>query len=51
MEKAFIDVFHKMADFFAGAADGGVVGVEDDADFVHEADLLGVVAGEVGILG
>ena len=51
MQQAFVDVGHEMARFFAGAANGYVVFVENDADFVHEPDLLFVVAGEVGIVG
>lgn len=42
-----VDVRHEVAGFLGCGADGHVVVVQHDADFVHEADLLFVVAGEV----
>jgi hypothetical protein len=50
VEEAVVDVGHEVAGFFGGRAERVVVGVEDDADFVHEADLFSIVAGEVVVL-
>jgi hypothetical protein len=50
VEETVVDVGHEVAGLFGGGADRVVVGVEDDANFVHEADLFGVVAGEVIVL-
>lgn len=45
--------WHEVArtNFLGRAADGHVVLVEHDAVLVHEADLLLVVAGQVGVAG
>ena len=47
VQEAVVDVRHEVAGLLRGGPDGRVVGVEDDAHLVHEADLLGVVAVEV----
>ena len=51
VEEALVDVAHEVAGLFGGGAQRLVVPVEDDADFVHEADLFGVMAAEVVVLG
>ena len=40
-----------MAGLFGGGAEGLVVVVEHDAEFVHESDLFGIVAAEVVVRG
>lgn len=47
MEETLVDVGHEMAGFLRGRANGLVIVVENNADFVHESDLLFIVAGEV----
>jgi hypothetical protein len=41
----------RRTNFLAGATNGEIVLVEDNADLVHEADLLFIVAGEVVVVG
>lgn len=51
VQEALVDVAHQVAGFLGRGSDGLVVGVEDDAHLVHEADLLLVVAGEEVVRG
>jgi len=50
VQETLVDVGHEVAGFLGDGAKRVVVGVEDDADFVHEADLFGIVAGQVVVL-
>jgi len=50
VQQTLVDVLHQMANLLACTADGYVVLIEDDADLVHEADLLFIVAPEVFVL-
>lgn len=48
---AIVGVVSLRTDFLARASDWLVIFIQDDADFVHEADLLFIVAFEVVVLG
>lgn len=41
----------RRTNFLAGAANGEVVVVEDNADLVHETDLLLIIADEIVVVG
>jgi hypothetical protein len=46
VEEPLVDVGHEMADLLAGVTDGQVILIDDNADLIHEADLLLIVAGK-----
>lgn len=51
VQQSLVNVLHQVADFLAGTSNWHVILIENDADLVHEADLLFIIAIEVVVLG
>ena len=51
VKQAFVDVLHEVAHLLAGATDGRIVLVQDDADLLHQPDLLLIVSFKVTVPG
>jgi hypothetical protein len=51
VKEAFVDVLHKVAHLLAGTADRHIILVQNDADLVHQPDLLFIISRKVIVLG